>query len=69
MDFPTEFKIFQQSDVIDDFMTHLANGSMGLAVAQDWDYHRNGNTIFFKLKSGHKPKLDVLIWFGFFTKD
>ncbi len=69
MDFPTEFKIFQQTDIIDDFMSHLVNGSMGIAIAQDWDFCREGNTIFFTLKPGHVPKLDVLIWFGFFTKN
>ncbi|GGG47197.1 hypothetical protein [Epilithonimonas arachidiradicis] len=69
MDFPTEFKIFQQSDIIDDFMTHLLNGSMGIAMARDWFYRREGNTIIFTLKPGHTPKLDVLIWFGFYTRD
>lgn len=64
-----EFKIFQQTDIIDDLMSHLENGGMGLAMAADWDYERIENVVYFKLKPGHEIKLDVLFWFGFFTNN
>ena len=62
-----EFKIFQQTNIIDNLMEHLTDGTMGIAIANDWDYERKGNTVFFKLKPGRKVKLDVLFWFGYFT--
>lgn len=64
-----EFKITQQANIIDDIMEHLVDGSMGRAMARDWDYERIGNTITFKLKEGHEINLDVIFWFGYFTKD
>ncbi len=65
----TEFEIFQQTDIIDNLMSHLENGTMGMALARDWDYERKGNFVYFKLKPGHTIKLDVLFWFGFFTNE
>lgn len=64
-----EFTISQQTDIIDAVMEHLENGMMGIAVAKDWDYQRKGNTVSFKLKEGHEINLDVIFWFGYFTKD
>lgn len=61
------FKITQQTDIIDDLMEHLINGMMGIAMAHDWDYERSGNTIHFNLKEGHEMKLDVIFWLGYFT--
>lgn len=63
----TEFKIFQQTDIIDNLMSHLENGMMGIAMVNDWDYERIGNTVYFKLKPDGEIKLDVLFWFGYFT--
>ena len=65
----TEFKVFQQTSVIDDLMSHLKNGVMGMAMARDWDYERKGNFVYFKLKPRHEMKLDVIFWLGYFTSD
>ncbi|MPS73992.1 MAG: hypothetical protein E2590_12730 [Chryseobacterium sp.] len=63
----TEFKIFQQTDIIDNLMSHLTEGIMGMTIANDWDYERIDNVVYFKLKPGGKIQLDVIFWFGFFT--
>lgn len=64
-----KFKIFQQTNIIDDIMQHLKNGCMGMAIARDWDYERTGNTITFTLKEGHEINLDAIFWFGYFSKE
>ena len=30
---------------------------------------RIGSFIYFKLKEGHTPKLDVILWFGYLTNN
>lgn len=63
----TEFTLSQQKDIIDDIIDHLENGMMGLAIARDWNYQREGNIINFKLKEGHTVNLETIFWFGYFT--
>lgn len=62
-----EFKFSQEKSIIDEMMSHLKNGHMGWAMAADWEYKREGNTIYFTLKEGREPKLDVILWFGYLT--
>lgn len=64
-----EFQVSQQKDVIDELMSHLKNGVMGLTMAEDWHYRREGNFIYFTLKEGRTPRLDVILWFGYLTNN
>lgn len=62
-----EFKINAQSYIIDDILSHIKNGHMGMAFANDWNYVRKGNTLYFTLKENGKVDLSVIFWFGYLT--
>lgn len=62
-----EFKINAQDYIIDDVISHIKNGHMGMAFAKDWEYIRKGNTLYFTLKKGGEVKPDVIFWFGYLT--
>ena len=63
----TTFKISQQEDIINEFVEHLENGCLGLAIASNWDVKREKNTLHFTLKEGRELNIADLIWFGYFT--
>lgn len=62
-----QFRINAQDYIIEDILTHLTNGGTGIAIACDWDYVREGNTLIFTLKENGIIKPDVLFWFGYLT--
>lgn len=62
-----EFKINAQSYIIDDILSHIKNGHMGMAFANNWNYVRKGNTLYFTLKENGKVDLSVIFWFGYLT--
>lgn len=64
-----EFKINAQSDIIDDIISHLEGGSMGMAVARKFSYERKGDTLYFTLKPGQEPELSEIFWFGYLTNN
>ncbi len=62
-----EFKINAQDYIIDDILSHIKNGHMGIAFANDWNVERKGDTLHFKLKEFGKIDLSVIFWFGYLT--
>lgn len=65
----TEFKINQSASIIDEFVTHLESGHMGAAILRNWNYKREGDTLYFTLKKSGVVNLSDLIWFGYLTNN
>ena len=61
------FKINAQSYIINNILSHIKNGHMGIAFAKNWNFERKGNTLYFSLKENGEVDLSVIFWFGYLT--
>lgn len=66
-----KFKINGQTSIIEKVVDAIESSVMGEAFKADWNIERidyeYGSTLYFSLKEGRTPQIDVVFWIGYYA--